>query len=299
MAAFGAGAGLTWYFRQHVFSWLTAPAGGMLSPHEGGLPVYVTLTEMMASTLRLSFHGGLVAAFPVAVLSIYYLVRPVLNRHQRRTVGLFLPLIFLLFLGGNAFAYWILLPAGVQYLIAFGEGTAHPVITISSYQKLVVMMVFWLGVIAQIPLGMYLASKIGAVSHDQFKKASRYVPWIALVLGAIITPTMDILNMLLVAAPIYLLFRVGLFLSWVASPGNGTIMIRRMLALAIFFLRRLVVLLLIVVPVLPVLSLLYAVLHLFVFLWNGNLSMETWVSRAFKRLLAWIARMVKVSQRKD
>ena len=74
-------------------------------------------------------------------------------------------------------------------------------------------------------------------------------------------------------------------------------MIRRMLALAIFFLRRLVVLLLIVVPVLPVLSLLYAVLHLFVFLWNGNLSTETWVSRAFRRLLAWIARMVKLSRR--
>ena len=299
MAAFGAGAGLTWYFRQHVFSWLTAPAGGMLSPHEGGLPVYLSLTEMMASTIRLSFYGGLVAAFPVAVFSIYLLVRPVLNRHQRRTVGLFLPLIFLLFLGGNAFSYYVLIPAGVQYLIAFGEGTAHPVITISSYMKLVSLMIFWLGVIFELPLAMFLLTKTGAVSHARFKKMSRYVPWAALILGAIITPTMDLINMLLVAAPIWALFQAGLFLSWVASPGNGTIMIRRMLALAIFFLRRLVVLLLIVVPVLPVLSLLYAVLHLFVFLWNGNLSMETWVSRAFKRLLAWIARMVKVSQRKD
>jgi sec-independent protein translocase protein TatC len=108
----------------------------MLSPHDGGLPVYVTLTEMMGATIRLSFHGGLIAAFPVAVLSIYYLVRPVLNRRQRRTVGLFLPLILLLFLGGNAFAYYVLLPAGVQYLIAFGDGVAVPVITISSYMNL-------------------------------------------------------------------------------------------------------------------------------------------------------------------
>jgi sec-independent protein translocase protein TatC len=296
MAAFGAGAGSTWYFRKTVFGWLAAPAGGMLSPHDG-LPVYTTLTEMMGSTIRLSFHGGMVAAFPVAVLSIYYLVRPVLNRRQRRTVGLFLPLIFLLFLAGNAFAYYVLLPAGVQYLIAFGEGIAVPVITISSYMKIVVMMVFWLGVIAQIPLGMYLASKIGAVSHEQFKKVNRYVPWIALILGAIITPTMDVINMLLVALPIYLLYRGGLFLSWLASPGNGTIMLRRILALGIFFLRRLVVLLLIGVPVLPVLSLLYALSLLLAFVWNGNLSTETWVSRAFRRLLAGIARMAKLSRR--
>ena len=255
------------------------------------------MTEMMGSAFRLTFYGGLTVAFPVAVASIYYLVRPALSRHQRRVVALFLPLILALFLAGNAFAYWVLLPVGVQYLIAFGEGVAVPVITISSYMKIVVMMLFWLGVIAQIPLVMFLLAKIGAVSHERFKEANRYVPWIALVLGAIITPTMDIVNMLLVAVPIYMLYRVGLLLAWLASPGNGTIMIRRMLALGIFFLRRLVVLLLIVVPVLPVLSLLYALSLLLAFVWNGNLSTETWVSRAFRRLLAGIARMAKLSRR--
>jgi hypothetical protein len=58
-----------------------------------------------------------------------------------------------------------------------------------------------------------------------------------------------------------------------------------------------VVLLLIGVPVLPVLSLLYALSLLFAFVWNGNLSTDTWVSRAFRRLLAGIARMAKLSRR--
>ena len=61
LLAFGTGAGLTWWYRVTIFGWLIAPADGMLSPHQG-LPVYISLTEILAVTIRLSIIGGLVAA---------------------------------------------------------------------------------------------------------------------------------------------------------------------------------------------------------------------------------------------
>ena len=297
MAAFGAGAGLTWYFRATVFGWLTAPAGGALSPHDG-LPVYTSLTEMMASTIRLSLHGGLVAAFPVAVFSIYYLARPALNRHQRRMVALFVPLIIGLFLAGNAFAYFVMLKAGVRYLIAFGDGIAVPTIRISEYMSIATAMIVWSGVIWQIPLVMWGLARTGIVSHRQFKKANRYVPWIALVFGAIITPTMDVVNMLLVAGPTYGLYLVGL----IATSGKGRLVIRKLRAVGVGILRRIAVILILIPSLLA--GLLYVTALSFVFVWDGHLSTEKpsrgtdGLDGIYMKALGVLARIARVS-RKD
>ena len=94
LLAFGIGAGLTWFYRVIIFGWLIAPADGMLSPHEG-LPVYTSPTEILSVTIKLSVVGGVVFAIPVLVGTIFYLVRPLLKRHERRLVALFLPAFFL------------------------------------------------------------------------------------------------------------------------------------------------------------------------------------------------------------
>jgi len=225
-------------------------------------------------------------------------VRPVLPRKKRRTVALYLPLILLLFAAGNAFAYWVMLPTGIQYLLKFGEGVAVPTIRISSYLALVEAMIFWLGIIFELPLLMMLTTKVQVVSHEQFKRARRYVPWVALVLAAIITPTMDIVNMLLVAAPIILLYEIGAMLSWLVMPGNGTIMLGRMKALAIWFLRRLAVL--IVAVTILAIRLVYVIALTFVDLIDGHHSADTpsrskaWVDRVYRWWLRAVERVVRL-----
>jgi sec-independent protein translocase protein TatC len=299
--AFGVGAGLTWYFRETIFGWLIAPAGGMLSPHYG-LPIYTSPTEILSVTIRLSLTGGVVLAIPVLVLTIFYLVSPLISRHERRLVALFLPAILLSYLAGVSFAYFVMLPVGIAFLLHFGEGIAVPTIRISEYLNLVITMIFWLGVIFELPLLMFLLAKLRLVSYQRFRRVRKFVPPVAIILSAIITPTFDIVNQLMVAIPIIVLYEVGLALSWLAQPGKGRLMIYRIKALLVGILRRLSVVL-ILLTVLAV-GLIYVTALCFIFVWDGHLSTgkasrgKAKLDRGYNKLLTIIARVAKVS-RKD
>ena len=162
--------------------------------------------------------GGLFAAFPVAVYHAYRLLRPILSKKVRRFLGIFIPAGFVCYLCGVAFAYFVLLPTGLKFLLQFGTEVATPMVRITEYMSLAIAMIFWLGVVFELPLAMLLLAKLRIVSHKRFQKLRRYVPLAAFVLGAIITPTMDMVNQTLVAVPLILLYEVGVFLAWLVRP---------------------------------------------------------------------------------
>lgn len=243
--AFGVGASLTWYYHEAIFRFLFVPAKGALSPFEG-LPIVTSPTEMFGATVSLAMKGGMAAAFPVLVFSAYGLVSPLLSPKQRRFAVLFLPAIFLCYLSGAAFAYFVMLPTGLNFLLHYGTNITVPIITLTEYMSLVTALLFWLGVIFEIPLVMFLLAKLKLVSRKRFKKFRRYVPVAALVLSAIITPTFDVVNQTLVAVPIVVLFETGLLLAWLAEGGHRA-MLRMAKALVVRILRRLAIL--VVMPV--------------------------------------------------
>ena len=122
------------------------------------------------------------------------------------------------YLGGAAFAYFVMLPVGLKFLLHWGEGIAVPLISITEYMALVTAMLFWLGMVFELPPIMFLLTKLRLVRYEQFRRFSRNVPVAALILGALLTPTFDVVNQTLVAFPIILLYEVGLFLSRLARP---------------------------------------------------------------------------------
>lgn len=215
--AFGIGASSAWYWREAIYTLLFAPAKGALSPF-GGLPIYTSPTEMMGATIHLAMLGGLVVAVPVAVVCVYTLVSPLLDRPRRRFVTLAMPAVLACYLIGAAFAYFVMLPTGLRFLLHFGEGIAVPLISITEYMALVTAMLFWLGIVFETPLVMFMLTKLGFVKYEQFQKVHRYVPAAAFFLGALITPSFDVVNQTLVAVPIVLLYEAGLFLSRLARP---------------------------------------------------------------------------------
>ena len=216
LACWGLGASLTWWFRKTVILWLLAPAQGQLS--ETGQPIFTGPTEMFTITLRLTVVGGIVVALPVLAYHIARFLSPILNRRQRRFVAIFLPAAFVCYLAGAAFAYFVLLPTGLGFLLRFGTDIAIPMIRISEYMDLALAMLFWLGVVFELPLAMFLLAKLRIVSYQRWKKLRRYVPLAAWTLGMVLTPTVDLLNQTLVAVPIIILYETGLFLSWLARP---------------------------------------------------------------------------------
>ena len=234
--AFGVGASLTWYWHEAIFRLLFVPAGGRLSPF-GGLPVYTDPTAMLGATIGLAMKGGLVVALPVAVFAVFGLVAPLLSPERRRFIWLFLPAIFLCYLGGAAFTYFVMLPTGMRFLLSFGTNVAVPMITITSYMKIVTALIFWVGLVFEIPLIMYLLAKTRLVPRKKFVRFRKYLPVAALFLSAIITPSFDVVNQTLVAVPIVVLFEVGLFLAWLAEGGPKK-MGRKIKAVAASIVRR-------------------------------------------------------------
>ena len=220
LLAFGAGAGGTWYFKEAVFSLLLAPAGDNLSPFDGQ-PVFTSPTAMMGATIQLAIRGGVIAALPVLVVSVYTLFSSLVPPLQRRFLVIFLPATGLSFLLGAAFAYWVLLPTGLKFLLNFGDGVAVPLIVLSEYIDLLTSMILWLGVVFELPIAMFLLAKMQIVSYLKFRGLRKYVPVAAFILSAIITPTFDVVNQTLLAVPMILLYEVGLFLSWLANTEEG------------------------------------------------------------------------------
>ena len=220
LLAFGAGAGGTWYFKEAVFSLLLAPAGDNLSPFDGQ-PVFTSPTAMMGATIQLAIRGGVIAALPVLVVSVYTLFSSLVPPQQRRFLVIFLPATVLSFLLGAAFAYWVLLPTGLRFLLNFGDGVAVPLIVLSEYIDLLTSMILWLGVVFELPIAMFLLAKMRIVSYLKFRGLRKYVPVAAFILSAIITPTFDVVNQTLLAVPMILLYEVGLFLSWLANTEEG------------------------------------------------------------------------------
>ena len=218
--AFGIGAALTWYYREAIFSFLIAPAEGSLSPF-GGAPVFTGPTAMIGATISLALRGGALAAVPVMVVSVYTLVSPAIPGAQRRFILWFFPATLMCFLTGGAFAYFVMLPTGLGFLLHFGDGVAIPLITINEYLDLMMAMMFWLGVVFEIPVVMYLLAKTDIVSYRRMKSLRKFVPVFAFILSAIITPTFDAFNQTLVAVPIILLYEVGLFCAWVTHTDRG------------------------------------------------------------------------------
>lgn len=215
-----AGGAFTLIKHKDVFRWLLAPADGRLSPFDGA-PVFTAPTDPLATTLNVGVLGGFVTAAPFAVFGLYYIFRPTLPPKYQRFLLVFLPTSIVLFIAGAAFAYYILLEVSLRFLLNFADGVAVALITLPQYIELILKLMFWLGVIFQIPLVMYLLSRMHILSYRKMKSLSVYATIAMMIFAGIITPTSDPWTWAFVAGPMLLLYQVGLFLAWAAHPSEG------------------------------------------------------------------------------
>ena len=193
---------------------LDAAAGG-----EAGL-VFIEITEMLAVSLKVSLISGIVLAFPIILYQIILFVAPALTPKERRYLFSFTPGVLLAFAAGVFFAYFVLIPPAVNFLLNWGSDLATPLIRIGNYVNVMLMLLFWMGVVFETPVVMFLLAKLGVVSAREFAKWRRHWIVVAFILGAFITPTFDPINQSLVAGPLIILYEVGILLARLAGRGR-------------------------------------------------------------------------------
>jgi len=219
--AWSIGAGATFWWHPEVFAFLLAPAEEMLSPFEGGLPIFTGVPDMFGSTLSLSMKGGQVLALPVLIVGILSMLKPFVPRRFWLFITTYTALSLGMFLLGASFVFFVMMPVSLNFLLTFGEGVAVPVILLTEYMALLLSLIFWIGVAFELPIVMQLLARFRVVSYLRASTLRKWVVPTAFIFAALITPSLDGTLTFLVALPMLILYEAGLLASWLTHPEEG------------------------------------------------------------------------------
>jgi sec-independent protein translocase protein TatC len=209
------GSGVAFAFFRQIIELLVLPARD-LDAGIGQL-VYIEVTELLSTSIKVSFVGGFILAMPVILYQVIMFVAPGLTGREKRYLLGFMPGVLLAFVAGIAFAYFVLTPPALHFLLTFGGDLATPLIRVSNIVNLMLRLMFWMGIAFETPILMYLLAQLGIVNARMLGRFRRYWVVVAFILGAIITPTVDPVNQALVAAPLLVLYELGVLLAKVAG----------------------------------------------------------------------------------
>lgn len=178
----------------------------------------VDVTEPISVAMRVVLLAAFTAALPYIVFEIFLFIAPALSRRVRLISLISIPLVVVFFFGGMAFSYYLILPVGLPVLLNFLDISTQ--IRPSSYIKFATNLLFWIGALFEFPLLAYLLSAMGILSPQALIKNWRIAVVVSAVLAAVITPTIDPLNMMLVMVPLLLLYGLSILLSFLAGGGK-------------------------------------------------------------------------------
>jgi sec-independent protein translocase protein TatC len=192
-------------FAARVLDWLARPIGGIQSLQA------IEVTESVSAFMRVSLLTGFVLAFPYISLELFLFIAPGLKRRERFLVLTTIPVAFVLFVAGLSFAYYIMLPVALPFLLNFMGITTVP--RPANYIRFVTGLLFWIGMSFQFPLIIYAMAAIGMVRARMLLEGWRIAIVIIAVVAAAVTPTVDPVNMGLVMAPMILLYFLSIGLA--------------------------------------------------------------------------------------
>lgn len=214
----GAGFFLSYWWHEQIFSWMQKPIVFALKNHN--LPVnlvYTNPTDPFNMYLKISLIVGVFVASPFVLYQVWAFIAPGLYKSERRYVGPFLISTVGLFVAGGYFAYKLVYPAALNFLIDY-SAQFTPMITINEYTDLFMTIVLGLGVVFEMPILVFFLALFGIVSPGWMWRNFRYSILVIFIIAAIITPTTDIMNMCIFAAPMIVLYLGSIGVAYLVHP---------------------------------------------------------------------------------
>lgn len=205
---------LSFTFANQILNFLARPLPNGIDSIQA-----IEVTEPISVLMRISLLSGFALALPYIVLEIVLFVGPGLHRRTRMFLLFFgIPSATILFIVGMLFAFYVMLPAALPFLLGILDFQTN--IRASSYIKFVTGVMFWIGIVFQMPLVIYIIARIGLVSANTLIKQWRLAIIIIAVIAAMITPTVDPVNMAIVMGPLILLYFLSIGLAYIAQRGR-------------------------------------------------------------------------------
>jgi len=206
--AVSLGAMLSYIYVEQIRLLLTRPIGGL---------VYLNLMEAITTNIRLAFISGFFLSLPVIFYQIWSFVLPGLYRHERRAVFWISVLSLLFFAKGVTFAFLVVLPFSVRFLLGFADYQLQPMISFNSYISYSIGLLIGFGLVFEMPVAVLILAKFGIVSAEFLAKNRMYAMIIIFILAAIFTPP-DVLSQLLMGIPMMLLYELSIIMARFVRP---------------------------------------------------------------------------------
>jgi sec-independent protein translocase protein TatC len=160
--------------------------------------------------MKVALIAGVVIAMPMILYQIWAFIAPGLYSHERRYAIPFVLVGSLFFIVGGLFAQLLVIPYAMRFLLSFPGQDLLPMITINSYVDFVLKFTLAFGAVFELPVIITLAARMGLVTPRMLSKNRKYAILINFILAAVLTPTPDIFNQVLMAGPLCILYELGI-----------------------------------------------------------------------------------------
>ena len=174
--------------------------------------------EPFMVSLKVWIVAGLLVASPILIWQLWAFVAPAFTTTEKRYFYPVVAATTLLFLGGVALAYFLVLPRGLSFLLGFGEGSFNVQNRASDYLTFAALFVLAFGVVFEMPVILVLLARVGVIDSRFLRKNRRYAVLISAVVAAFITPSQDAFSMLAMFVPLVVLYEVSIVLARMVQP---------------------------------------------------------------------------------
>lgn len=174
------------------------------------------VTEGFMSVLKVSIYAGLIVSLPFILYQFWAFVLPGLYENERRSVIPYTLSTAVLFLGGVAFGYFIVLPVGLKFMVGYGGDMFNQLLQADRYISFISLFLLAFGIVFELPLIMMLLGWAGIVDHVRMRKVRKYAIVFEAIIAMVFTPSQDPVSMILMLLPLIVLYEFGIWLAKIA-----------------------------------------------------------------------------------
>lgn len=178
--------------------------------------VALSPTDTIIQYFKVALVLGCIVGMPVILYQILQFVLPGLYPHEKRYLFWLLPAATIAFASGALFSGFLVVPTSIRYLSGFMADVISPTYQIQSYLDFVTSLMFWVGIVFEMPLVIFFLAKLDVIDHKKLASWRKYAIVISAVAAAIITPTPDPVTMMMVMSPLIVLYEIGIILARIA-----------------------------------------------------------------------------------
>ena len=204
-------------FYEPILEWMMAPVKHALPV--GTSMIAVEIQETFFTAMKVAFFAGFIISLPVIFWQLWLFLAPGLYDHEKKLVVPFVFFATLMFLLGASFAYYIVVPIGFDFLIAFGNSVVSVLPSIGKYVGFFTKLLIGFGIAFELPVITFFLAKIGIVNDQMLKDFFRYAVVLIFIISAILTPP-DVISQVLMAAPLLILYGVSIYIAKVFNPAQ-------------------------------------------------------------------------------